>query len=270
MTPTSRLSFCLLFALLMVGCASTPSAQVAQIPTQAVLPTLSVAPTDLPTETPTVTDSPMPSVTPSSTLTPSPDAALTQAAEIGATNAMLLQTLYVVQTLSVATYTPSPTSTPVLTATPTPLPTNTSDPVTMMTPSLYFAREALRLHACASRLCETVARVSEGDAVMVTGRTSGEAVELGNTMWYRVDHLGRQVYAYGNMLSSQPVVATVEPVTTAPNTAPGFISPLRTCPGSSFTCGLLTCEQAYACLAAGNNSLDQDGDGIPCESVCGG
>jgi len=40
------------------------------------------------------------------------------------------------------------------------------------------------------------------------------------------------------------------------------------CPGFSYTCKQLTCEQARACLAAGNNALDRDGDGIPCESKC--
>jgi len=40
------------------------------------------------------------------------------------------------------------------------------------------------------------------------------------------------------------------------------------CPGSNFTCEQLTCSQAYACLAAGNSSLDRDNDGVPCESVC--
>lgn len=41
-----------------------------------------------------------------------------------------------------------------------------------------------------------------------------------------------------------------------------------TCPSLQATCSQLTCEQAYACLAAGNTRLDGDGDGIPCASVC--
>ncbi|HLY28796.1 MAG TPA: excalibur calcium-binding domain-containing protein [Aggregatilineales bacterium] len=40
------------------------------------------------------------------------------------------------------------------------------------------------------------------------------------------------------------------------------------CPGLSYTCSQLTCEQAKACLAAGNKSLDGNGDGIPCNSKC--
>lgn len=38
----------------------------------------------------------------------------------------------------------------------------------------------------------------------------------------------------------------------------------ETCPSITFTCELLTCGQAFACLAAGNTSLDPDGNGLPC------
>lgn len=38
------------------------------------------------------------------------------------------------------------------------------------------------------------------------------------------------------------------------------------CPSTAFTCSqLFTCEEARACLSAGNFSLDPDNDGIPCE-----
>lgn len=41
-----------------------------------------------------------------------------------------------------------------------------------------------------------------------------------------------------------------------------------TCPGLSFTCAqLFSCGEAYACLSAGNFSLDQNGDGIPCNEA---
>ena len=42
------------------------------------------------------------------------------------------------------------------------------------------------------------------------------------------------------------------------------------CPSLSMTCPQLSCPQAYACLAAGNRSLDRDNDGRPCETQCGG
>ncbi len=40
------------------------------------------------------------------------------------------------------------------------------------------------------------------------------------------------------------------------------------CPGLNYRCAQLTCEQAYACMAAGNQNLDGNHDGIPCNSKC--
>lgn len=43
------------------------------------------------------------------------------------------------------------------------------------------------------------------------------------------------------------------------------------CPSVAFTCTqLFTCQEAYACLAAGNIGLDPDGNGVPCENLCVG
>jgi hypothetical protein len=44
------------------------------------------------------------------------------------------------------------------------------------------------------------------------------------------------------------------------------------CPSTAFTCNqLFTCQEAIACLQAGNQSLDDDNDGIPCENIlCSG
>lgn len=42
-----------------------------------------------------------------------------------------------------------------------------------------------------------------------------------------------------------------------------------TCPSLAFTCSqFFTCQEARACLAAGNTSLDPDGNGVPCENIC--
>ncbi len=41
------------------------------------------------------------------------------------------------------------------------------------------------------------------------------------------------------------------------------------CPSMAFTCDqLFTCQEARACLAMGNTSLDPDGNGVPCENIC--
>jgi len=75
--------------------------------------------------------------------------------------------------------------------------------------------------------------------------------------------------------------APASPRPTLPPLPAGPTSPLNptapppppsgaTCPNTSSTCSQLTCQQAYACLAAGNKSLDRDHDGVPCESICPG
>ncbi|MCU0463709.1 MAG: SH3 domain-containing protein [Anaerolineae bacterium] len=42
------------------------------------------------------------------------------------------------------------------------------------------------------------------------------------------------------------------------------------CPSITYTCDqLFTCQEAFACLASGNLSLDPDGNGKPCPNLCG-
>lgn len=61
-------------------------------------------------------------------------------------------------------------------------------------------------------------------------------------------------------------VSQLNPTQSIPPTA---VEPvLVDCPSLTATCSELTCAQAYACLAAGNDSLDQDKDTVPCENVC--
>ena len=44
----------------------------------------------------------------------------------------------------------------------------------------------------------------------------------------------------------------------------------NTCPGTKMTCGQMSsCEEARAYLACGLTQLDGDGDGTPCEGICG-
>ncbi len=56
-------------------------------------------------------------------------------------------------------------------------------------------------------------------------------------------------------------------------TVPGVVTPIVpvVCPSLAFTCTQLTCAQAAACLAAGNFSLDPNGNGTACDepaAVC--
>jgi hypothetical protein len=56
-----------------------------------------------------------------------------------------------------------------------------------------------------------------------------------------------------------PVISPSIPQAPTPSTG-------ATCPNVTFTCQqLISCDQAFACLVAGNVSLDGDLDGVPCE-----
>jgi len=67
--------------------------------------------------------------------------------------------------------------------------------------------------------------------------------------------------------------ATAAPIGTIPPGSGGAtVTPSSgiVCPSLSFTCDqLLNCSEAQACFAAGNFSLDGDGDGQPCSNLCG-
>jgi len=79
--------------------------------------------------------------------------------------------------------------------------------------------------------------------------------------------IGIALDANGNVITNPnigQVVVTAVPI--------GTPSGLIACPSVLFTCSqLLTCQEAQACLAAGNTSLDPDSDGLPCEeNLCFG
>ncbi len=66
------------------------------------------------------------------------------------------------------------------------------------------------------------------------------------------------------------VVQTTPQPGTQGGTATGAVPSV--CPSTAFNCNqLFTCDEARACLAAGNFSLDADNDSVPCEEVlCAG
>ncbi|PJF33519.1 MAG: hypothetical protein CUN49_18385, partial [Candidatus Thermofonsia Clade 1 bacterium] len=71
-----------------------------------------------------------------------------------------------------------------------------------------------------------------------------------------------RIFALGR--DSTNVTCSVSPEIATPTLDPSE------CPDLTFTCAqFTTCEQAVACLRAGNTRLDRDGNGIPCESLCG-
>lgn len=56
-------------------------------------------------------------------------------------------------------------------------------------------------------------------------------------------------------------------VTPVPGAVPGIVPQTVFCPSLSLTCEQLTCEQARACLIAGNFTLDPDGNNVACDQM---
>ncbi len=77
--------------------------------------------------------------------------------------------------------------------------------------------------------------------------------------------------ATGNVITVAGGIAPVTPGINSTAVSYPTLNPNVACPSVNFTCDQLTsCDQAYACLRAGNISLDPDGNGIPCQNLCGG
>ena len=271
-----------LLILLYILAACAPSApQVIVMPTLAVLPSATPKPsaTASPTLLPSATSSPQPSAT------DTPNLVETQIAQLNATNVSAQLTLEMLLTKSAPTNTLDVTLTPSQTVTDTLTPsltltfTATAPSVIAMQAQWVYARSTANLRTCAAQTCEKIAQLQTGDVVMATGTIQGEAINAGHSSWYRVDYQGQTLYVYGQLVSvdAPTTVPVYIPSTAAPVSLPPVSIPQPSgnsgggsCPDIKASCSQLTCDQAYACLAAGHRGLDNDHDGIPCESVCGG
>lgn len=164
-----------------------------------------------------------------------------------------------------------PTRTPLPTATPARWPTVTRAPLPTRTVSTGVTVKAsgiVNLRGGPGTNYPVVGTLAAGQVVRAEAR-NGDWLYLGNTRWVAA----WVVTVTGNVTSLPTRTAPPAPAAPAqpaqpavPTTAPRTSS----CPSLSYTCSQLTCQQAYACLAAGNRSLDRDGDGVPCESICPG
>lgn len=118
----------------------------------------------------------------------------------------------------------------------------------------------IRQEATTSAAVMTTAR--RGTALTNLGSVEGTRVS-GSTDWYHVRTSdGIEGYVHSSLVTT--AAPAVSPAPTSPT-----VRSNSSCP-SNPTCSSLTCNQAYACLAAGYGGLDRDKDGVPCESVCPG
>ncbi len=155
--------------------------------------------------------------------------------------------------------------------------------------TMYTSRRGVRVRKEPHKTATVVTTLKSGAAVTIIESVEGDSVS-GSTIWYHVNTGLFIGYIHSSLLTS------AAPGTTAPPTSSGSgggstgsLSPQTqstppplveqpvappasggSCPGFSYTCSQLTCDQARACLAAGNGKLDRDSDGKPCETQCGG
>ncbi len=113
------------------------------------------------------------------------------------------------------------------------------------------------------------------DCQVITALDPGQAIQVIATMgdWHRIGLPDDETGYIAVWLTSRtrpPPTPQRPPAQQNPPAQPPPSASGAVCPSLSATCSQMTCEQAYACLAAGNRRLDQDGDGVPCEAICPG
>jgi hypothetical protein len=148
---------------------------------------------------------------------------------------------------------------------------------------VYIGKVTTNARACPKTTCKVIAKLKPGTPITVLETVEGTAVKK-STQWYRIQVKGVDAYVHVSLTTTTPPVSTqnVQPQPTpdtgvtqaAPPPEPATQAPpassSASCPNMSATCSQLNCDQAYACLRAGNGRLDRDKDGVPCESVCPG
>lgn len=142
--------------------------------------------------------------------------------------------------------------------------------------TLYTNRRGVRMRDEAATSAPLVTTLARGVAVTVIFTEDGSRVS-GSTLWYYVTAGDYEGYIHSSLLTNIAPAASGSSGSSAPvqnvQSTPVPDSPpvdSSTCPSFDYTCSQLTCDQAYACLAAGYQRLDRDNDGKPCEQQCGG
>lgn len=155
--------------------------------------------------------------------------------------------------------------------------------------TLYTNRRGVRMRDEATTTAPVVTSLARGVAVTVIFSEDGSRVS-GSTVWYYVTAGDYEGYIHSSLLTnvapaapqssgssgsgssgsggSEPIVQSTPPPLVEQPVAPPPAG--ASCNGATKCTQMTSCEQARACLAAGNGRLDGDNDGTPCESICGG
>lgn len=139
----------------------------------------------------------------------------------------------------------------------------------------YINTSSARIRSCPRTNCEIITRLRSGTAFVIDDVVDGARVS-GSTDWYEITVNGRTGYVHASLTTSTPPAPPPSSSSSSSSSSsqnssvPAGVRASGGCPGLSYTCSQLTCDQARACLAAGGGDLDRDNDGKPCETQCGG
>jgi len=132
----------------------------------------------------------------------------------------------------------------------------------------YVSARSAKVRTEASTASESITSLRRDTPLVILEVVTGQSVS-GNRTWYRINASGVEGYIHSSLVTASPPAPAAN-TSTATFVVPETVRASEACPNRSATCAALTCEQAYACLNAGNRKLDRDKDGVPCESVCPG
>lgn len=134
-----------------------------------------------------------------------------------------------------------------------------------------------RVRAEANTSSDIITTLRRGASISVLEVVEGATVS-GSKVWYRIDVNGQSGYVHSSLVQSGAAANTTGGSSSGSNGGGSSGSEPVSTPvpsgGAVLSCGtctqMVSCDQAYQCLAAGNGRLDRDKDGIPCENICGG
>jgi hypothetical protein len=158
-----------------------------------------------------------------------------------------------------------------------PVPDIVFNPGAPLTTETYYANVGnAPVHNCPATSCAVLASLNYGKAIQVIEVVQGESFD-GIADWLHIHVVGVDGYIYGPFaaLPTGLTQASGSPVSTVP-AALSTPPPASTwnCTGDQYNCSdFSTCDELMSfwnTCPHDPSRLDRDGDGHPCESLCGG
>lgn len=141
----------------------------------------------------------------------------------------------------------------------------------------YTTTGTANVRACPQVSCAAVVQLTGNSEVVVTGQVNGDVVSDNNGIWYRINHNGQEAYIYsgvvrrGGSTPAQQAPLYSGGQQSAPPPPPVSSGNNWSCYGDQYNCGDFSSRSQmldYWNACPGDPSkLDNNNDGIPCESL---